>query len=226
MKKIILLLFVSYFLIYCQKKTEKLTPVKYISKINIEKQIYSKDSLTLVSSIQKDISEHKGGYHSKTFDAETLIIIDTIMYSPNNERIFFFVITKSQNKKLYPKEMSEQEMSEASKYSNLALDGSHFQGKAYVAYKKNDTILRTQFYGITTSEYENIESVRQRQRNIFFKEFSAVNEKGYEYNVDDKRFWDNDYFWDKMNRELENEKEFEEMKITNPENIYENPRSR
>jgi hypothetical protein len=143
------------------------------------------------------------------------------MYSPNNERIFFFVITKSQNKKLYPKEMSEREMKEASRYSNLVLDGFHFQGKAYVAYKKNDTIFKTQFYGITTSEYENIESVRQRQRNIFFKEFSTVNEKGYEYNVDDKRFWDNDYFWDKMKRKLENEKEFEEMKITNPENIYE-----
>lgn len=220
MKRLILLIFINCNLVNCQHKIEKHTPKEYISKVNIPKEIYTKDSLVLVNSIKKDITEHKGGYYSNAFDSETKIIIDTIMYSPNNERLFFFVITKGQNRKLYPKEMTKEEMTEANKYSKLSLNGFNFQGKAHLAYKKNEIIFKTQFYGITTANYENIESVRERQRQIFFKEFSAVKEEGYEYNINDKRFWNNDIFWDEMKRKLEAEKELEEMKKTNPENVY------
>lgn len=220
MKKIVIIFFLVCNLGSCQQKIEKPTPMEYISKVNVPIETYTIDSINLVKSIKKDILEHKGGYHSKAFDSENVVIIDTIMYSPNNERIFFFVITKGLNRKLYPRGMSEQEMIEASKYSNLSLDGYHFQGKAYVGYKKNGLIFKTQFYGITTAEYENKESVRQRQRQIFFNEFSAVNEKGYEYNINDERFWDNQNFWDKMYKKMVDEEEFENMKVINPENIY------
>jgi hypothetical protein len=220
MKKLIFIILLSCNFVKCQQKSEKQTPNNYISIVKVPKVNYSNDSLILVSSIKKDILEHKGGYNSKSFDIETKVIIDTIMYSPNNERIFFFVITEVENRKLYPKEMSEQEIEEASKYSKLSMNGFHYKGKGYIAYKRNDTIVNTQFYGITTASYENIESVRQRQRQIFFKEFSAVNETGYEFNINDKRFWDNKNFWDKMKRKLEEDKEFENMRLTNPENIY------
>lgn len=220
MKKLIFIVLLSYNLVNCQQKYEKHTPKNYISITKTSKVVYTKDSLNLVDYIKKDIFEHKGGYHSKSYDVNTKVIIDTIMYSPNFEKIFLFIITSDLNRKLYPKEMSEQEIIEASKHSSLSVDGHHFQGKAYIAYKKNDSIFKTQYYGITTAEYESIEAVRQRQRQIFFKEFSAVNEIGYEFNINDKRFWDNKNFWDMMNRKLEEEKEFENMKLTNPENIY------
>lgn len=220
MKNLILLLLFSFQLTSCQNKVVNETPKEYIAKVNVLSETYRKDSLELVNAIRKDIEDHTGGYKSKIYDTESKVIIDTIMYSPNNERIFFFVITKGKNRKLYPQEMSDQEMIEASKYTRQSLDGFYFEGKAYVAYKKNDLIFMTQFYGITTARYDNIKSVRKRQRQIFFKEFSSINEEGYEYNINDIRFWENDFFWNKMKEKLNSEIEFKEMKKKNPENVY------
>ena len=192
-KEIFILLLLSVQMICCQNKTIKPTPKEYISNVKAPKDLYLKDSIRLVKSIKKEIKEHKGGYHSKAYDSFTKIIIDTIMYSPDYDKLIFFVIDKKENKKIYPDNFTEKQVNDLinNGHTKIPYNGYHFTGKAYIGLRNNDVLI-VKHFGITTAHYNNIFDVKKRQKNVYFKEYSAVKHKGYEYNLDDKRFWNKD----------------------------------
>lgn len=221
MKKIIIIFLLSFQIVSCQERTVKLTPKEFVSKVEVPNELYSKDSLNLVGLIKAEIKDHKGGYHSKAYDEFTEITIDTIVYSPDYNRVVFFIIDKIENKKAYPDGWTEKEVEAVVQHTGLPFEGYHYNAKAYIGIRKNDTLTIDNFFGLNINGVQDINKLIKRQRQLFFEEYAAVDEKGYEYNVDDKRFWDNPNFWDKLKRKKEKRKSFEETKKNNPENVYE-----
>lgn len=220
-RNIIIALLLSFQIVSCQERKVELTPDEFISKVEVPSELYLKDSFELKELISIDIKEHKGGYSSKIYDEYTGIVIDTIMYSPDYEKLVFFVINKIENKKTYLDNISQSEIKAIEKQTKLAYNGYSYEGKTYVGIRDNN-LLRVEFLGMTIGKFkeEELNKLRKRQRQIFFEEYATVNEKGYEYNIDDIRFWDNVNFWDNIRQKEEKRKRFEETKKNNPENVY------
>lgn len=196
MKKYIYLFCLCVQLVSCQNKTVKLTPKEFISKVEVSEKKYSQDSIKLTELIQKEIKEHKGDYYAKSYDEHTEIIIDSIIYSPDNKKTFFFIINRVENKKVYPDDLTPQEIEKIVKETELPYEGYHYEGKAYIGVREGvDNLIINNFFRINTAKYNTIKEVRTRLNQLFFEEYSAVNEKGYEYNPDDIRFWENKNVW-------------------------------
>lgn len=220
MKKYIYLICLCVQVFSCQERRTKLTPKEFVSTVKVSNNFYTNDSIKLVKLVKDEIKEHKGGFSAKSYDEHTQITIDSIIYSPDYNKLFFFIINRVENKKVFPDNLTEQEIKTISEQTKLPLEGFHYNGKAYIGIRKDNNLVINNFFRINVSNYNNLEEVRIRLNQVFFEEYSAVKEKGYEYNPDDVRFWDNKNIWDEIQRILKNTKELEEMKITNPENVY------
>ena len=108
----------------------------------------------------------------------------------------FFIIDKKENRKIYPKTLTESDVEYLIKEgeTKIPYKGFHYTGKAYIALRQNNN-LKIKYFGLTTAHYNDIYNVRKRQRQLYLQEYSAVKEEGYEYNFDDKRFWSNPNIW-------------------------------
>lgn len=221
MKKVIILFSLIFQIVSCQNKIINHTPNKFLSNVNVSKEIYSTDSLSLVLCIKKEIFCNRGNYNANFYDQSTPIIVDTIIYSPNLEKVVFFVIDSLENKKTYPKNLSQDKIDSMQKISGLPYDGYHYNGCAYLAKKRGDSFEVYDFFKIYLGKYKNIYDLKNRLREVFLLEYSKAQEKGFEYNVDDKRFWDNPNAWDAFEKNKKIQQELDELKKMNPENIYE-----
>ena len=201
MRKFIILILLSFQVVSCQNRTIKITPNEFLSKVKVPKDLYAKDSLKLVDLIKEQIKNHKEAYYPKAYDSLTVVVIDTIMYSKDLSKITFFIIDKVENKKTYPKGWNEEDVKSVEKYGNLPYEGYHYNAKAYIGVRKNDSIEIANFFRLEVGDFLNISELKIRQRQMFFEEYSAVKEKGFEYNLDDYRFWDNPNVWDYMKRD-------------------------
>lgn len=157
---------------------------------------YEKDSSSLVGLIHDRINKKENPYFQEFYDDETEVLIDTILYNTNSDKLVFFVINKVKNKKRYPGNISEEQAKDVEKLGNLPYEGFHYNGHAFIAKRTgNNDFLIKDFSVINLEKYKNIKSLKKKLKKIFFQDYSDVNEKGYEYNLNDNRFWDNDNVW-------------------------------
>ena len=196
MRSLIAIIFFVFNLSSCQ--TNKDTPNDYISNVSVPQEVIKRDSLTLVNLIKDEIKVHSGDYFPQYYDKNTEIIIDTIMYNDKFDRLVFFIIDKVENKKKFNKDISEEQIKELEKYGSLPYEGYHYNAHAYIGIRKNSTLKVENFFRISIGDYDSINDLRERQRKVFFQEYSSIKEKGHEYNLNDKRFWSNTNVWNKL----------------------------
>lgn len=221
MKKVLILFSLIFQIASCQNKINNQTPYKFLSKVNASKEIYSKDSLSLILCIKKELFYKRGNYNADFYDQNTPIMIDTIIYSPNLDKVVFFVIDSLENKNTYPKKLSQDKVDNMQKLTGLSYDGYHYNGCAYIGKKNGDSFEVYDFFRIYLGTYEKIHDLKNRLRQVFLIEYSTVQEKGFEYNVNDKRFWGNPNVWDEFEKNRKRLKELDDLKKSNPENVYE-----
>lgn len=126
-------------------------------------------------------------YHSSENDNETMILIDTILYSPNLNKIAFFVITKNSNQKF--------ELLGGGELPEYPSDQFHFDAYCFLGEKKDP---ETKYHlawmrVLNISNFHSYEEASQRIRSKYFNELASIqNREGesiYKYNLDDRRFW-------------------------------------
>jgi hypothetical protein len=159
------------------KKTD--TPKDYLSNTVIKKEDYIRDSVTLLIEFQKFLRNHQNSFYKKEYFDSTQLIIDTIMYSPDFNKVAVFVITKNPTfRQLTPnKDFS-----------------SYYDAYCYLGIRLNDGFnlkwLR-RFYPINWYDRNEISN---EIRDAYFNEFSVLKDinglSQYKYNLNDKRFWE------------------------------------
>ena len=117
----IIFLFVS---VFTQCGSRNNTPA-YKSE-GIDTTDYAKQLASLKDSIKGFITTKQGPYYPKEFDKETEIFIDTLLLSPQKNKMAFLVITKNSNDKL-------AEKGEANQY--------HFDASCFIGKLLSDGIL-------------------------------------------------------------------------------------
>lgn len=112
--------------------------------------------------------------------------------------LYLHSLMAKKNANLY-KGMSKEEAVKVIKENNLApYDDFHFNGNAYLGYRKSDSLAINDYFRIHINRYKTYSSLKERLHQIFFEEYSDVDEKGFEYNIDDLRFWNNKNVWENI----------------------------
>jgi len=186
------------------------TPKEFLNKTIILKENYTKDSIEVLKEFRDMLNKHTQSFYTKDYFDSTRLIIDSIIYSPDYNKLAVFVITQNPTyRQLMPNE----------KYK------WYYDGYCYLGTRSHDTIDLTSITGGYSNFYDK-EELTSTLREYYFRIFASIkdtsNQSRYKFNINDNRFWTCP-IWQEINDEKKLRKEFEEEKIKHPENIYEPP---
>jgi hypothetical protein len=186
----------------------KYTPKEFLNHIVIQKENYSKDSVEIIRQLQNFLKRHDDFFYSKAYFEGTQIIIDSIIYSPDFNKLAVFVITKNPtSRQLLPDKKHDW----------------YYDGTCYLGLRQNDTICLSRI-GPNFSNSPNKKELSIMMRETYFTTYATFKDTSgayrYKYNIDDIRFWDCP-IWNEIEDEKIKKQEFEEEKRKHPENVYE-----
>ena len=186
------------------------TPDQFLNKTVVKKADYTKDSLTISTKLKKVLLQHKDFFSSKEYFEETDIIIDTILYSPDLNKLTVLVLTKNPTtRQLIP---TENKM-------------WYYDATSYLGIRQSDTICLSRLgpdFTNSTNKQEQSNYIRQACfRNFVSKD--TTEKYAHKYNLNDVRFWTSSE-WQKMEEDKVKKKEFEQEKVKHPENINTPPK--
>jgi hypothetical protein len=167
---------------------EKKTPREFRSAVYPGDDIYQKDSAALVQILYEQLKNHKQAFTNSEYFESTIIIVDSILYDSSLNRIGVFVIAKN------PTYRNEHSDSKQPFYFNA----SCYLGKRLFADSSVFKII--QLGPFSLSNFHNINQIKEAIRYSYFLELSTVQDADgkpfFDYNLDDKRFWDSETGWD------------------------------
>jgi hypothetical protein len=204
----ILLIAIFSFLYSCEgMKQKKYTPKEFLNHTVIKKEDYTKDSSEIVKQLKVFLLKQEDFFHNKAYFDSTQLIIDSIIYSPDFNKLAVFVITKNPI------------------YRQLVPDKKYdwyYDATCYLGVRKNDTISLS-FIGPSFTNSYNKSELSSIIRDAYFTDFATKDTIGlhtYKYNMNDVRFWDCS-IWKEIEDKKIKKQEFEEEKRKHPENVYE-----
>lgn len=152
------------------------TPKRFLNKTEVKKEDYTKDSLQLAATLKELLLQHKGFFYSKEYFEGTEIIIDTILHSPDLNKLAVLVITKNPtSRQLMPNK------------DNVW----YYDGTSYLGVRQNDTI-RLSWVRSTYSNSSDQQELSNYVREVFFRTYvskDTTEKYSHKYNFNDVRFW-------------------------------------
>jgi hypothetical protein len=190
-----------------RKKTD--TPEQFLNRTSNKKIDYSKDSLQIAQDLKKLLLHHEDYFYSKEYFEGTDIIIDTIIYSQDFNKLAVLFITKNPtSRQSIPTENED----------------FYFNATAYLGIRQMDTISLF-WLGPNLSNSTSRKELSKDIREACFRTFvskDTTEQNAQKYNLNDIRFWTSAE-WKRIEEAKIRKREFEEEKIKHPENIYEPP---
>jgi hypothetical protein len=196
------ILYISLFIIgfvgSChQRQAGTPTPDEFKYVNSFTREGYRKDSLEIIEGIKVMFNKRNGPYFENGNDSLTEVFIDTILYSPDNNKMATFVITKNSNDKLLsPGNPNEY----------------HYDAHCFLGERKEAEeswnlkwFRRLNFTRHKTYSYISAK-IRYRYFNNLVQLKGVDGESQNKYNFDDVRFW-NGPVWDK--KTINNQTSFE-----------------
>lgn len=186
------------------------TPEQFLNKTTVSRLQYEKDKALVASELKTLLLQHRGFFESSAYFEGTDIIIDTIVYSPDLGKVGILFLTKNPE--------SLQPMPDKNeKY--------YYDATSYLGTRQQDTF-ELSWLGPNFSNSHSISDISEDIRTTCFRRFVTKDTTGMyaqKYNLNDLRFWTSDE-WRRIEEGKIKAKEFEEMKLKHPENIYEPPK--
>lgn len=200
-------LLISFLFYSCEGvKLKKYTPKEFLNHNVTKKEDYAKDSSEVVRHLKDLLLKREDFFNNKAYFDSTQLIIDSIIYSPDFNKLAVFAITKNPVKK------------------QLAPDDNYewyYDATCYLGVRQNDMISLSWLGPSFTNSYDKSE-LSGIIRDFYFTNFASENRVelyAYEYNLNDIRFW-NCSIWKEIENKKIRKKKFEEEKINHPENVY------
>jgi hypothetical protein len=121
-----LLIIVFSFLYSCDRmKQKKHTPKEFLNYTVIKKEDYTKDSIEVVKQLKGFLLKQEDFFNNKAYFDSTQLIIDSIIYSPDFNKLAVFIITKNPvHRHLVPDKNYDW----------------YYDATCYLGIRKNDTI--------------------------------------------------------------------------------------
>jgi hypothetical protein len=207
MLRVFLLILLPFFYSCEGIKQKKYTPMEFLNHTTVKKEDYTKDSVEVIRHLKGLLLKREDFFNNKAYFDSTQLIIDSIIYSPNFNKLAVFAITKNPVKRqLMPDENYDW----------------YYDATCYLGIRQNDTISLSWIGPSFTNSYDKSE-LSSIIRDSYFTDFATKDTIGlytYKYNLNDIRFWDCS-IWKEIEDKKIKKKEFEEEKRNHPGNIYE-----
>jgi len=174
------------------------TPEQFLSKTLNKKDNYTKDSLLIAVELKNLLlrHEHEDFFYSKEYFDGTDIIVDTILYSPDFNKLAILFLTKNPtSRQLMPTENYD----------------FYYNASAYLGIRQKDTISLS-FLGPSFSNSIDKKEFSKLIRQTFFRTFvskDTIAEYANKYNLNDTRFWTGSE-WKKIEQDKIKRREYEE----------------
>ena len=186
------------------------TPDEFLNRTVNNKKDYTKDSLLILQELKQLLLQHENFFYSKEYFDGTDIIIDTIVYSPDLNKLGILILTKNPtSRQLMPTKNAEY----------------YYNATVYLSIRQKHTF-ELSWLGASFTNSIDKQELSNDIREACFRTFvtkGTTERYAYKYNMNDKRFWTSSV-WQKIEEEEIKRKEFEEEKIKHPENVYEPPK--
>lgn len=158
------------------------TPKGFLNYSTIKKEDYTKDSTKLIQIFNSTLEKREGFFNNKMYFDSTKLIIDTIIYNQEFDKMAIFLIVANPTyRQLMP-----------NKKYNWVYDAT-----CYLGLKKNDTIALTWVGPVFTNSY-NQQNISNNIRDACFRHFvTSDTNRLYMYNMNDVRFWSSP-IWQKV----------------------------
>jgi len=182
------------------------TPRVYLSHFVTEKDNYSKDSIEILQKLKLLLLKRQDFFHNSAYYDSTQLVVDTILYNMNFDKIAVFVITQNPtSRQLAPDKESDW----------------YYDATCYLGVRRNDSITLS-WIGPVFTNSSNRQDISKTIRDACFRRFAAPKDTtgAYTYNLNDFRFWSST-IWKKIEEEKIMRKNFQEKKKNHPENVYE-----
>jgi hypothetical protein len=157
----------------------RITPNEFLNSPEINETIYNKDKDVIISQIQHFLSTHSKSFYSKEYFDSTILGIDTILYSPDQEKIAVFIFTKNP---------ITRQSDPNFKYTY------YYDASCYLGKRQIDTFDLKWLNRFSLINFYSQQEVTNDLRKMYFTEFATLkngdNTYTYNVNLDDKRFWD------------------------------------
>jgi hypothetical protein len=205
-KKSIILL--SALLIFISASCKEKTPKEFLNNVVVNKEEYKKDSIEIIRQLKGFIVGHENFFYSKEYYDSTQLIIDSIIYSTDLNKMVVFLITKNPtSRQLIPDD----------KYI------WYYDATCYLGIRQEGSIILS-LIGPSFSNSNDKDKLRQMMHDTYFSEYAQIKDTNgefrYKYNIGDVRFWDCP-IWKEIEEERQKKKEFDEFKNKYPEDVYE-----
>lgn len=166
------------------------------------------DSVSIMMVLQSLLHRHEEFFQNSAYFDSTRLIIDSIVYSPNLNKLAAFVIVENPtDRQLTPDEKHEW----------------YFDATCYLGTRQNDS-LSLFWMGPNFSNSPDQKSLSETIRNSYFTEIahwdSSVRNTPH-YNLNDIRFWNDSSIWKQFEDQKRKKIGFEKEKKEHPENVYE-----
>lgn len=178
-KLIIIVLFLTVILVYFNfiygwldfyRMTN--TPEKYLNTVVPSKESYIKDSVILVSLFKEKLINREGFFNKSSYFDSTEIIIDTILYSPDFNKISVLVVVKNPTYKQIAPDLKHKHYYDATCYLGI----------------RNYSGFDLSWVGPNFTNSISYQMISENLRIACLKRF-ATTDGSYKYNMNDKRFW-------------------------------------
>lgn len=179
----IFLLFVLIIAESCQYvdkvKFMKKTPREFQSTTSVDKSLYYDDKKSILTQLKIFLVNHEKSFYKKEYFDSTILIIDSILYNPQQNKVAIFVLTKNPGKR--------------KEYSTTNHEW-FYDGYCYLGKRQADTFDLKWLNRMYPINYYDQKEISTALRFSYFVEFAALKSEDGSYtyagNLDDKRFWD------------------------------------
>lgn len=151
------------------------TPVAFLSQVVVTPDRYTADSMLLLEDVKAGILSDKLTFYGH-FNHESGLIIDTIVYSPDQQKVAVLILVKNPTSQLekYPKEYKW-----------------YYSGHCFIGKRGTNSFSIKSYGGFVQNNFDEWELSDQLKEGFFDK---WAGRQGGTYNLNDRRFW-NDHFW-------------------------------
>lgn len=167
------------------------TQPEFKNNVQVPQAIYHQDSVTIIKLLNELIAEKVYPFNRNLTKDYTDLRLDTIVYSQDKNKLFFFLTFRYTNTHAYEKRGSE--------YVNVD-DAFHFDAFCFLAKqtkKQTDNRWKLYCFDFLNAGDDSYLPLSNTIRRMYFHQIATFREDECRYNFDDIRMW-NEPLWNRV----------------------------
>ena len=182
--------FIFLFFFSCNRSGKVNTPKDFINHVTVRSSIYSKDSISILIDLYDKMKNHESSFQNPEYFDLTKLYLGTILYNSTLKKVAFFVIAEN------PVKRNPHSDSKLPCYynANCYLGKRLFTGSSIFELKNIGPMSLANFEDKTTAS----QAVRESYYSELTTFLDSEGNPNYEYNVNDKRFWESPKGWKRV----------------------------